>query len=446
MITLFDGKNKIDSDDSVSYVVGRNGMFIRRKSDVIDSLIRVDEIDELQDVFQYVKVNMMKIPATKFEEVYRFFKTIYEKYSSEAMVLMFLRYDGKDIEFVAPKQKVSGASISYDPEIKSGYYLVGTIHSHGNMGAFHSAVDIDDENNFDGIHITLGNVESDEFSISIEATAGKFRQKVEPKDYIEGISVVEKNPSHISQSINSIFGSNEIYQKYNQNIEKLLQANKKCDDSRYYILNPQIPENWINEDWVKNVEKKVYQRIRHIYPNFHNPFYHYDYYSKIGNNSINTTKTIPVTSKSKPSNIDVTNLETLEKILYEYGAVGLDCPTCIHGMEIQQICEYLIEEHDTQEIEISIYSRAIEKIEKVLGVLKENIQHGSAKKIRDEVEGFIQIFDEILDDIELAQFNIDAEEIIDKDEIVNLEEPQTNISGYDPIILQDVKNNKDIPF
>ncbi len=42
--------------------------------------------------------------------------------------------------------------------VSEGWELYGTIHSHCDFKAFHSAVDIADEENFEGLHITLGHV------------------------------------------------------------------------------------------------------------------------------------------------------------------------------------------------------------------------------------------------------------------------------------------------
>lgn len=40
------------------------------------------------------------------------------------------------------------------------YRLIGSIHSHGSMGAFHSSTDDGDEFDFDGLHITVGTIDT----------------------------------------------------------------------------------------------------------------------------------------------------------------------------------------------------------------------------------------------------------------------------------------------
>ena len=62
------------------------------------------------------------------------------------------------ISFV-PDQKVSLASVSHTLDaarLPAGSRVVGSIHSHGAFGAWASAIDEDDEAEFDGLHIVVG--------------------------------------------------------------------------------------------------------------------------------------------------------------------------------------------------------------------------------------------------------------------------------------------------
>ena len=72
-----------------------------------------------------------------------------------------------------------------------GYLRVGTIHSHCDFGAFHSGTDINDEADFDGLHVTFGHNNRDIFTISASIVVNNIRKSVEPMDFIEGVEKKE---------------------------------------------------------------------------------------------------------------------------------------------------------------------------------------------------------------------------------------------------------------
>jgi hypothetical protein len=107
------------------------------------------------------------------------------------MVLIGWDRKNKKIEIVPPKtQSVTAASIKYTMEKLPGISIIGSIHSHASMSAFHSGVDIKDEIDFDGLHITLGkfNGKDDSFEISSQLTSGNAREDINYNDIIEGIN------------------------------------------------------------------------------------------------------------------------------------------------------------------------------------------------------------------------------------------------------------------
>ena len=110
-------------------------------------------------------IKIPKLSREMVNQIHSFFQLVYEKYSTEAVVLLWYHFDKHIWNLEVPTQEVSGASVSYerdDKEVKQlekdGFTLVGSIHSHGQMGAFHSGTDDEDEYNFDGLHITIGRV------------------------------------------------------------------------------------------------------------------------------------------------------------------------------------------------------------------------------------------------------------------------------------------------
>lgn len=139
----------------------------------------------------------LKLPFEEVRRAQKFFADIYEKYKSESATVWYYNPVTHDWKCVFPIQiNMSHAGITYvitgqgdnknakrateiaeekeeyrkaldDVEqeiaelITNGYFLFGTIHSHCDFGAFHSGVDDADEYGFDGVHITIGNVNSE---------------------------------------------------------------------------------------------------------------------------------------------------------------------------------------------------------------------------------------------------------------------------------------------
>jgi len=93
-------------------------------------------------------LNVPKIPASALDMTLSFFRTIYEKHSSEVFLQFF--YDTIKEEYLlhCPKQTVSGASVNFfrDRDFETAEkILVFEIHSHGSMNAFFSGTDNGDE-------------------------------------------------------------------------------------------------------------------------------------------------------------------------------------------------------------------------------------------------------------------------------------------------------------
>ena len=76
------------------------------------------------------------------------FKHIYNEYQSEVAVLLWHNFTKHEWKVEVPEQTVSGGSVHYTREEenvakfeKAGFICVGSIHSHCEMGAFHSGAE-----------------------------------------------------------------------------------------------------------------------------------------------------------------------------------------------------------------------------------------------------------------------------------------------------------------
>jgi len=72
-----------------------------------------------------------------------------------------------------------------------GYITVASVHSHCSFSAFHSGTDIADEEYIEGLHITIGDVDEDHFSLVASIVSNRKRFKVDPLDFISGIDEYE---------------------------------------------------------------------------------------------------------------------------------------------------------------------------------------------------------------------------------------------------------------
>ncbi|GIU69010.1 MAG: hypothetical protein KatS3mg002_0246 [Candidatus Woesearchaeota archaeon] len=186
-------------NEKYAFVVGSDGVYVYRKTNFYESLTKSkkNEIPILNkpDQFIYLR-NNMNFPMYLMNITYSFFADVYEKYKSEAIVLIYIDNDQK-FYIAPPLQKVSGAHLDYKNNIlhPNNMTLFGTIHSHGTMSAFHSGTDHKDEEFFDGLHITLGKITSNPPDISISLVIDGFRGIIkEPERVIEKYGTYQKVP------------------------------------------------------------------------------------------------------------------------------------------------------------------------------------------------------------------------------------------------------------
>jgi len=176
------------------YVLASNGLFFYRKMKFFTSLTPVflpakkQSIGQLQAAKPFVMLNLpKKIPNTIFGQALSFFCEVFSKFGgSEAVVLIYWNSLTEEYDLRCPKQEVGiGYISSYEVGPNPPNCLrLGTIHSHGSMAAFHSGVDDKDEECDDGIHITIGTINSLP-SISCSVVVSGERFEISEKDIFE---------------------------------------------------------------------------------------------------------------------------------------------------------------------------------------------------------------------------------------------------------------------
>lgn len=254
-----DGQHEVPDSD-IYYIVAKEGLFLKKRVGVMESIAPVSNISILDSVESDAKLHISKMPASKFAKIVEFFRAVYKKYYAESIVLLFYDEERKRHHVVPPYQKVTSGSLDYNRGISiDGMTMIGTIHSHGRMSAFHSGVDDSDEETFDGLHITIGDVDEEEFSVSASIVVNGHRFMVDPCDYVQRLELVRDIDEKVTKSTITFYRFKDgKLVKDEQEARKRGGYTYRKYDKRYQI-NVSKKYKKVDEAWLNNVEKGTYR-------------------------------------------------------------------------------------------------------------------------------------------------------------------------------------------
>lgn len=147
------------------YVLDGKDIYVHRNTRLGRVLARLDKRPDQIKPYNIAGFMWQDIPPISPELIGRvlgFFRHVWDIRHAEAMVMLTIDNDN-NYDLLIPDQRVTGTSIAYDLDataVPDDRTLIGTIHSHCNMSAFHSHTDEGDADQRDGIHITIGHVSS----------------------------------------------------------------------------------------------------------------------------------------------------------------------------------------------------------------------------------------------------------------------------------------------
>lgn len=154
--------------DQIYYLLAANGLFLVKKTKFFTSSSLAftpsgkANLTWLSEHQVSLTVHLpKKIPAKFIEDLINFFRAVHDKFDgAEAIGLVYWDESKEGYILIIPEQEVGKNALPFykvgaNPE---GLVRIGTIHSHGSTKAFHSTIDHNDEVNDEGIHITIGNV------------------------------------------------------------------------------------------------------------------------------------------------------------------------------------------------------------------------------------------------------------------------------------------------
>ncbi|MFH1430443.1 MAG: hypothetical protein ABIG71_02885 [Candidatus Uhrbacteria bacterium] len=176
-----------------SIVFGKNGMFRVVVKGPIRALVPAKEAPMIAPLESSAQWRLPAMPAHLTMQVIKWFVAVWHKYHSEAILIIRYNPETQEYALVAPKQRVSAGHAHYTQAMLAGaddmpgFVNVGTVHSHGSMGAFHSSVDTGDEEFFSGIHLTVGKVNSEFFEIVSTLDVNGHRFPQDPVQIFDGL-------------------------------------------------------------------------------------------------------------------------------------------------------------------------------------------------------------------------------------------------------------------
>ena len=128
------------------------------------------------------------IPGRIWRGIHKFFVDINDESNNEVMIIGYYNQNTGEWAVDVPKQKVSKATISYDPtpafSFAEGWIKVLDVHSHNTMGAFFSGTDSKDEIG-QGIYAVIGMVQNPGITSVIRAGFSGVFFPGKPEDFID---------------------------------------------------------------------------------------------------------------------------------------------------------------------------------------------------------------------------------------------------------------------
>jgi hypothetical protein len=177
------------------YVVTKTGLYFHKETKAGSALVPARGIPWLQEPDMELRLSLPKVPGLIIGQALTFFRKVFELHHSEAYVTLMYSTKLNQYKLHCPKQEVSMASVNYDrtdqpafkDRVENDWQMVGTIHSHCDFSAYHSGTDVGDEATFDGVHITLGHVNRNQFSMASSVAINDKRETLEPEQSCAGV-------------------------------------------------------------------------------------------------------------------------------------------------------------------------------------------------------------------------------------------------------------------
>jgi hypothetical protein len=187
-IVVLDGQTPVPPN-TLCYIVAGNGTFMQQVTPYCTRIIRVEGISTIDRLEPSVTSSLPLIPALVMARARAFFRAVFFRHKAESGLVMYINDETGQWELDCPDQLVSYGGIDYNKKLvrKTGRRLQGSIHSHCDFGAGHSGTDTNDEIDFNGLHLTMGHVNQDRFSLVSSFSFHNDRFQVDPQTVVSGL-------------------------------------------------------------------------------------------------------------------------------------------------------------------------------------------------------------------------------------------------------------------
>src|SRR4030042_5091666 len=107
-IYILDGKTALP-EKGTFYIVARDGVYLSKDTGLIRAVVKVTGISFLKEVEVKAELRMPQLPSMLVAQTLLFFRRVYEKHQSEAIVLLYYSAQKNEYKIDAPAQQVTGA-------------------------------------------------------------------------------------------------------------------------------------------------------------------------------------------------------------------------------------------------------------------------------------------------------------------------------------------------
>jgi hypothetical protein len=138
------------------------------------------------------------VKASTLEFIVGFFDRVYRLHQSESVVLLLWDLEGQRYRLLVPEQEATvwqswgGGRSPIDVRYKvpavlpPRHLLVGDVHCHGNMPAYASGTDREDERYRDGVHAIVGRIDDEPPEFHLELAIDGHRFHLQQDQLFEG--------------------------------------------------------------------------------------------------------------------------------------------------------------------------------------------------------------------------------------------------------------------
>lgn len=178
-------ENFEEPKESIHYLVAKNGLFLVKNNEVFHSVTRVRGLPWLARQKELVTLKLPVVPQPLVNQALGFFLEVFRRHAAESLVHLYYNPTEKRYKIEVPPQRVSGEACFYKINMAPpGWRRIGTIHSHGLAEAFHSQQDQKDERYDDGLHITFGNLDQPDWTLSVSFVVDGKRFLIDPRQIL----------------------------------------------------------------------------------------------------------------------------------------------------------------------------------------------------------------------------------------------------------------------